>query len=303
MNPVKCKGPAQCLAILGHWYDAILQRVNLPEDKQRKYLAALRAVLSAPRVTSKQLESLLGYLGQASQTEPYGRPFLSAIAVKVNHYTPSILIRLDHFEVLALRIWELILSRNRGLSYKFVLNELPFAPEEIFVDAAKSYGIGGFYGDTYFQFNNQELDTFQQIQQRCGRRNTKNSTPCSMPIAYLELLAAMIGIICFSPRCAGQIVRLNCDNSDAVAQLQKSRCFSDIGFRILSVIELYKHRYRLKVSTHYIKGVGNTSADLLSRGKTPRWLKIYGSKCTLDLHDVADLLVNPIDAWQDVLLS
>ena len=63
MNPLKCKGPAQILAILGHQYNAITQCVNLPEAKQHKYLAKLREVLAAVCVTSKQLESLLGYLG------------------------------------------------------------------------------------------------------------------------------------------------------------------------------------------------------------------------------------------------
>ena len=44
-----------------------------------------------------------------------------------------------------------------------------------------------------------------------------NISPEKLPIAYLELLAALIGIICFAPLCRGQIVRLNCDNTDAVA--------------------------------------------------------------------------------------
>ena len=124
-----------------------------------------------------------------------------------------------------------------------------------------------------------------------------------MPIAYVELLAAMIGIICFSPRCAGQIVRLNCDNAGAVAWLQKSRCPRGIGFRILAVIELYKHRHCLKVCAHHILGKANTSADFLSRGMIPPWLKKHGVKCTLNLSDVAVLLVDPLSAWRDILSS
>ena len=34
MNLLKCKGPARVLAIIGHRYNSILRRVNLPVEKQ-----------------------------------------------------------------------------------------------------------------------------------------------------------------------------------------------------------------------------------------------------------------------------
>ena len=66
MNRPKCRGPAQSLAILGHQYNALLQRVNLPETKQQKYLGRIREVLSLPYITLKQLQSLVGYLSYTS---------------------------------------------------------------------------------------------------------------------------------------------------------------------------------------------------------------------------------------------
>ena len=63
MNLAKCKGPARSLAILGHQYNSLTQSVNLPPEKQQKYLAKLQSVLATERVTSKTLESLIGYLG------------------------------------------------------------------------------------------------------------------------------------------------------------------------------------------------------------------------------------------------
>ena len=119
-----------------------------------------------------------------------------------------------------------------------------------------------------------------------------------LPIAYLELLAALIGIVCFSPLCRSQLVILNCDNTDAVAWLKKSRCSAGIGFRILSVVELYKHKFCLKVLPRHIQGIANTSADSLSRGVVPNWLRRGGKKCYVDLNNLADLLVNPLPAWK-----
>ena len=62
MNLLKCKGPSQILPILGHQYDALSRSVNLSSQKQQKYLTKLRSVRSALFATSKELESLLGYL-------------------------------------------------------------------------------------------------------------------------------------------------------------------------------------------------------------------------------------------------
>ena len=104
MNLPKCRGPLQALRIIGHLYDAQAQTVKLPECKQQKYLAKLRTVLSTLLVRSKELESLLGYLGWASWTEPYGRPFLSALVVHIDQKNPRSLVLLGDFAVLALKI-------------------------------------------------------------------------------------------------------------------------------------------------------------------------------------------------------
>ena len=40
--------------------------------------------------------------------------------------------------VIALRIWHLVLSRNRGLHFDFILGRLPEMTVPIFVDASSS---------------------------------------------------------------------------------------------------------------------------------------------------------------------
>ena len=80
----------------------------------------------------------MGYIGWASWTEPYGRPFLSALVVHIDQKNPRSLVVLGDFAVLALKIWEIILKRNAGSPYDYVLDRLPYAREEIFVDASSS---------------------------------------------------------------------------------------------------------------------------------------------------------------------
>ena len=152
-------------------------------------------------------------------------------------------------------------------------------------------------------YPNSELNRFHQLFSQCKHKALMGIPRKLLPIAYLELLAALISITCFIPQCPGQLVRLNCDNSDAVAWLHKSRCSAGIGFRILAAVELYKRMFHVKISAHHIKGVANKSADFLSRGEVPLWLRKHGIKINVNLAKVADLLVDPLSAWTKFDLS
>ena len=54
----------------------------------------------------------------------------------------------------------MLIERNRGLSYRFILGRLPRAKEVIFVDAALSGGIGGYFGWEYFSSPIAQLRTY-----------------------------------------------------------------------------------------------------------------------------------------------
>ena len=187
------------------------------------------------------------------------------------------------------------------MSYDFILGKLPFSRDEIFVDASSSWGIGGFLGYNYFYYSNRDLRPFHQLFAECTNKTCMDIPINSLPIAYLELLAAMLSVVCFAHQCQGQRVRLNCDNPNAVAWLQKSRCPAGIGFRILSVVELYELRYQVKIATCHIMGEGNSSADSLSRGVVPGWLKKWGEQRHIDLDLILHLLKNPVEARKHLI--
>ena len=69
----------------------------------------------------------------------------------------------------------------------------------------------------------------------------------------------------------------------------------------MSVIELLKLKYNLKVSVSYIKSSANTSADMLSRGKIPRWLKTRDTRYNVPLNKIEKMIVNPIAFWKKAL--
>ena len=83
-------------------------------------------------------------------------------------------------------------------------------------------------------------------------------------IAYRELLSAVIVFIYFSPYVPSSLIRINTDNQNVISWLNKGRCSTKLGYRLLSVIELMKLKYKLKISVKYIKSSANMSADMLS---------------------------------------
>ena len=124
-----------------------------------------------------------------------------------------------------------------------------------------------------------------------------------VPIAYIELLAALFGIAVFSNLCAGTLVRLNSDNTGVVAWLRKGRCRAGLGFKILSVIELIKRRVCIKISAYHVRGEFNSTADCLSRGEVPQWLQKRGRKLDPKIPEIYEMLTNPIKSWSEMLIK
>ena len=67
-----------------------------------------------------------------------------------------------------------------------------------------------------------------------------------LPIAYIELIAVVVGFSVFAENHSNQLVTLYSDNTDVVSWLQKGRCRAGIGFKLLAAIEFFKRTYQLK---------------------------------------------------------
>ena len=187
----------------------------------------------------------------------------------------------------------MILSKNLGLPYDFILGLLPSAKNEWFVDASTSYGCGGVAGNKYFMISNSHMKSSKFFGHEIKFDDVK--------IAYRELLSAVIAILIFSPDYPSSFVRINSDNQNVVSWLNRSRCSKSLGYRLLSVIELMKLKYNLKISVYFIESSKNTSADRLSRGETPDWLKKRGVRYKATLENIDKILSNPISFWKKAL--
>ena len=76
-------------------------------------------------------------------------------------------------------IWRIILSKNQGLSYNYILGRLPHAESEWFVDTSSNFGGGGVYGYTFLMVDNSQIIRSKFLGQHIKFEDVK--------IAYREL--------------------------------------------------------------------------------------------------------------------
>ena len=110
----------------------------LPDKKKiKKY--SCKSKSCPPKV----VEKIIGNLISASRVLPFGRPFIFNISFS---WTAKIKIMIfDAFDVAACDVWLLLLKRNRGLPFDFVLGKLPKHKNEWFADASPLMGMGGMW--------------------------------------------------------------------------------------------------------------------------------------------------------------
>ena len=244
-NKDKTRGPARNLVILGLLFDSISKSCRLGDDKRQKYTSRVTSHLAAPATTSKLLEQLVGNLGYAAWVEPFCRPLLSCPALHIVRDKPSAQVPLTPLMVVALRIWHLVLSRNRGLHFDFILGKLPKIVMPIFVDASSSWGFGGVHGLEFFSFPHVALQPFIR---RCPGWETFPR----VPVAWLELLAAFVALHQYARRYPNHMLVLYSDNSNVVSWLGTRRSPNPVVCSLVAAIECLKYQYTLKVAVRYI---------------------------------------------------
>ena len=146
--------------------------------------------------------------------------------------------------------------------------------------------------------NTELLEIFSLYQNESKTQKELMDIPLPrLPIAYIELVAALVGISVFSKFQPKKLITLYSDNTDVVAWLRKGRCSAGIGFKWQAGIAFYKRKYRLKISPAHIPGIQNNCADLLSRGYIPTWLEARGKRIYVDVDRLTALIRSPLHFW------
>ena len=104
--------------ILGLLYCSVTQSFRFGEKKKQKYLSRVDAMMASVMTSSKLLERLVGNLGFAAWVEPFTRPLLTFLSSHISKESPTALIAVTPLIMIALRIWQAVLVRNRGLPFR-----------------------------------------------------------------------------------------------------------------------------------------------------------------------------------------
>ena len=223
---------------------------------------------------------------------PFGRSFISHISFFLDRDNPQKHITLDKIGDIACKVWSFLLKRNSGLPFDFVLGKLPKQKNEWFADASLAYGYGGVCGNHFFKISHKTIVA--------ALTDVKFGQISDLFIAYRELLAVLCAFHCFAKFAPRSFVRINTDNTNTVTCLNKGRCSKKIGFLLLSAIQFYKAKYMLRVKAYHIKSDHNSSADALSRGRTPHWLNQRGVRTRVNIKQILSLTDNPVPFWKTI---
>ena len=117
-------------------------------------------------------------------------------------------------------------------------------------------------------------------------------------IAYEELLAVLLAFLQFAALAPKSFIRINSDNGSVVSWINSGRCSRKWGFTFLAAIEFFKAKYQLKVKAFQIPSSHNSSADSLSCGRTPSWLKSRGLRKPVNIRFLFKLISFPERFWR-----
>ena len=109
---------------------------------------------------------------------------------------------------MACDIWLILLQKNCGLPFSFVMGGLPSQKKRLIFDASSSYRYGVFCGELYFKISHSEVLSI--LVEKYGTELD------DLFIAYRELLAALFPILAFTKNGRKKFVRVNSENINMV---------------------------------------------------------------------------------------
>ena len=245
----KTQGPDTTLPFLGITLDTLKLEARLPQDKIDKCRSLLRKFLTKPKVTLKELQSLIGVLNFACSVIVPGRAFLRRlIDLTIGVTKPHYHIRLTQTVKLDLRVWQVFLSRFNGRA--FFLNQDFHSGNclELYTDASGSIGYGAVYSKEWFY------------------SSWPSSWQCRN-ISALELFPIVAAVEVWGNTWANQSVCFFTDNEALVHVINKQTSCEPHIMALIRRMVLACLSLNINFMARHVPGRVNILADKLSRGQ------------------------------------
>ncbi len=252
----KTVGPTSTITFLGLQIDSEKQIISIPSAKLDTVKEKVERALSARKITLKDLQSLIGSLSFICRAISPGRAFLRRLIDQTCGVSrPWFKITLSEGALSDLRMWRIFMQEFNGVTIfpdQFWLGQDDL---QLFTDACKSVGFGGYLRGKWFQ----------------GRWPEEIAK--SRSIAWMEFFPIVVAIVLWSHVLRGKRIVLRSDNESVIAIInrQTSRC--PLIMRLLRFFVLQCLKNNIAFRADHVPGDLNTIADALSRFQASRFRK------------------------------
>ena len=256
--PHKTQSPATVLTFLGLELDSTAMQARLPQDKLQKYRHTLRCAVTSPKITLRQLKSLIGQLQFSTCVIPSGRPFLRRLHDLTKNVTkPHFHISLTAGARADLDTWHKFLVNYNGITLIHQPSIVTSPQINLCSDASKT-GYGAVYAKNWIQ-------------------GTWPSAWSSLNIAFLELYPIFLTLSIFAPKLAHSVIYFHTDNQAVVDVLNKQTAKCPLLMQVVRPLVLLLLSHNINLTAIHIPGINNVLCDSLSRQPaTPNLLRTYG---------------------------
>ena len=265
----KVVGPRQRITFLGLIIDSQMQRIELPPDKVKALADMALSLSQREKVTRKELEVIVGHMSFAARAI-YGARTFSRIFIDVLNKLalPSHKTRMTKLLKAELTWWHTLAATMNGLVPCSLGEQRPTTT--IATDASFS-GFGAVMNGHWLAG---AWDV--SVDPPVGFSSNWVSSPLlptsfSTNINFLELIAACLPLLIWSPLLTGHQVTLLSDNTQTVAFLKRGTTKDLAALQWLKLVFYASLRFNFRISAAHCPGLDNIEADSLSRlSESPR---------------------------------
>ena len=242
----KLEGPSQRLTFLGIILDTQQMEARLPEDKLSRIRTQLSTWLGRRKATKREILSLVGLLQHATRVVRPGRTFVSrmyntAAKVKELHYYTTLTKAFKS----DLHWWHFFVNSWNGVSFLECYAQQTSFDCQVVTDASGSWGCGAQFKDHWFQY-------------------AWPSGWLTVGIMAKELVPIVIGCAVWGPLLVKKDTELKCDNQGLVDAINKGSSKDEMVMHLLRCLWFFTAFFNIRVTATHIRGVDNSSADMLS---------------------------------------
>lgn len=251
----KLAGPTTEIVFLGILIDTVKLELRLPPEKLHRLQTMLGKWRSQKHCKKRDLESLVGYLQDASKVIRSGRTFTRRLIdlLKANHHRAhSAHIRLNVEARSDIAWWHTFIQHWNGLSM-MTDSRIKHPDISICSDASGSWGCGAYWGDSWFQ-------------------HQWSPSTHSFNITIKELFPIVIAAATWGHQWVNKSVCCHCDNEAVVHIINNGTSRDPIVMSLMRCLHFIAAKFNLLLSSTHLSGAHNTLADALSRNNASLFL-------------------------------